>query len=212
MVSDRVKIVRPILQRCRTCGQEVVTASDRPLCGKCFQSDQLDRQTWPIIALVIGISMLAAMRGFAGVVTEGFLDRVAWVESHNNPMAIGAHGELGAYQIKSIAVEECNRVYGWRLSHTAVVSQVVGRAVARGYSLICERELVRMLGRQPTSSELLRAYQLGPAGFARQLVRPRSPATTSTRGRAWSGFRTYHMERSSGVDPRAGHFPRGPRR
>ena len=152
--------------RCRSCNCYLVSLTEGP---RCFDCRSRRRVLLWVALLTIGFLFLCA-RARGGVVTEEFLDRVAWTESRNNPAARGKHGELGAWQIKAIAVAECNRVYGWRLSHGSVVDQVVGRAAARGYCLILENTLRARLGRQPSPSELYRSYRLGAAGFMRSIA------------------------------------------
>ena len=73
----------------------------------------------------------------ATVVTKALLDHIAKVESGNNPYAIGKAGELGAYQLKAIAVAEVNRIYGTRYTHQDAILK--GPDIARRYLLICER-------------------------------------------------------------------------
>lgn len=121
---------------------------------------------WFIIAISALILCGASSCRGASVVTEEFLDRLAWRESRNNPAAVGRAGELGAYQLRACAVQHVNNKLGWKSSHKAA-SLRYGREYARAYCQIIEGELRRWLGRQPIQVEVDHAYQLGPTGFLR---------------------------------------------
>lgn len=121
---------------------------------------------WIGVALIL-VAILAAKRSEgASVVTEEFLDRVAWRESRNNPHAVGSKGELSAYQLRPCAVQHVNQTRGWRFSFEAATRNHA-RAYARAYMMICEREMKQRLRRQPTQAEVYRAYNRGP--YARGL-------------------------------------------
>lgn len=104
----------------------------------------------------------------ATVVTEEFLDRLAWRESRNNPAAVGQVGELGAYQLRACAVEHVNNKKGWKSDHKKAALKE-GRKYARAYCMSLESELGRWIGRPLVQSEVDHAYQLGPTGFLRKL-------------------------------------------
>jgi len=74
----------------------------------------------------------------ASVVDDALLNKVAWVESRNNPRAVGKLGELGAYQLRPIAIREVNRVYGTKYHIRDARKMVESREIARLYLLICE--------------------------------------------------------------------------
>ena len=78
--------------RCRSCNCYLVSLTDGPRCSKC--SEIRIMLFW--IALLIAGFLLLCARAHGGVVTEEFLDEIAWRESRNNPAAVGRHGELGA--------------------------------------------------------------------------------------------------------------------
>ena len=121
---------------------------------------------WLGLAVII-VAILSAKRSDgASVVTEEFLDRVAWIESRNNPNAIGKAGERSAYQLTPKAVEHANREREWDKTF-AVATRYHARAYARAYLIICERVLTKRLKRQPTKDEVYRAYNRGP--YARGL-------------------------------------------
>lgn len=97
----------------------------------------------------------------ASVVTEEFLDRVAWIESRNNPNAVGKAGERSAYQLTPKAVIDAKKTLG-RDDSFQVATKFHPRAYARHYLLLCERVLTKRLNRQPTQAEVYRAYNRGP--------------------------------------------------
>lgn len=140
---------------CPCCERIFLTDTPGELCSYC-EAIRLDRvQSLKLLAWIITITfVLAAVscRG-ASVVTDAMLDRVAWAESRNNPHAVGRAGERGAYQLKSIAVREVNRVY--RANYTPADRVARGREIAALYLAICERRT-----KQPkTESRIYATYR-----------------------------------------------------
>lgn len=93
----------------------------------------------------IAVSLWLGLRSCAGadlgapsVVTAALLDRVAWTESRNNPKARGKQGEMGAYQLKAIAIREVNRIHGTSYLTKDAWDPIKAREIARLYLLICE--------------------------------------------------------------------------
>jgi len=74
----------------------------------------------------------------ASVVDDALLNRVAWVESRNNPRAVGKLGEIGMFQLRPIAIREVNRVFGTKYHIPDARKMVESREIARLYLLICE--------------------------------------------------------------------------
>ncbi len=146
----------------------------------------------------------------AGVVTIPFLDDIAWRESRNNPRAVGKAGELGAYQIRAVAVQEINKRLGWHCSHRqAAITH--GRAYAQALCVLNEIELRKRLGRQPIQAEVYHAYQLGLSGAIRTMAAQRFHQQPPAGGPG-SISKDLPKATSTGVDSRAGHFLRGPGR
>ena len=175
------------MQRCRMCGAEVVTAREHPLCAHCYRNSEFDHRAWLWIVLAIGIFIIAAVRGCAGVVTEEFLDQIAWVESRNNPAAVGRHGEHTAFQLKQCFVDDTCRFFGWRRLLITSLTPEQARAVARAGCLMLEHRLTRVGRPNPNQAQIYRSYRLGLAGCQRQSAAsqgtfpPGSPRTTSPR-------------------------------
>ena len=87
----------------------------------------------------VAATLYLGLRSCAGasVVDEALLNKVAWTESRNNPSAVGKLGEVGAYQLRPIAIREVNRIYG--TSYTIKdATTPKAREIARLYLLICE--------------------------------------------------------------------------
>lgn len=121
-----------------------------------------------VLGVAITLALLAATTKCHGasVVTEEFLDRVAWIESRNNPNAVGKAGERSAYQLTPKAVEHVRTERGWKHSFSEATKRHA-RAYARAYLIICEGVTARRIKRQPTQDEVYRAYNRGP--YARGL-------------------------------------------
>ena len=107
---------------------------------------------WVIISLLAFALSLASCKG-ASVVTEALLDRVAWAESRNNPRAVGKLGEIGAYQLRPIAIREVNRLTGSRFT-IADACTSKAREIARRYLLICESRVTA-----PTAERVYAKYR-----------------------------------------------------
>lgn len=116
---------------------------------------------WVGVALILVAILTAKRSDGASVVTEEFLDRVAWIESRNNPNAVGKAGERSAYQLTPKAVEHVRTERGWKHSFSEATKRHA-RAYARAYLIICERVLTKRLKRQPTQAEVYAAYNRGP--------------------------------------------------
>lgn len=209
------------MQRCRMCGAEVVTAREHPLCAHCYRNSEFDHRAWLWIVLAIGIFIIAAVRGCAGVVTEEFLDQIAWVESRNNPAAVGRHGEHTAFQLKQCFVDDTCRFFGWRRLLITSLTPEQARAVARAGCLMLEHRLTRVGRPNPNQAQIYRSYRLGLAGCQRQSAAsqgtfpPGSPRTTSPRAGRGAGFTASVAERfkaSGGESPsEPSQTQRGPR-
>ena len=112
------------------------------LCPRCEQrqSDRLcgAKLTAWIMAALIFTLLAVAQRMHGSCVDDALLDHVAWIESRNNAKAVGLREELGAYQLRPIAVREVNRIYGTNFKFADALSIKKSREIARLYLLICE--------------------------------------------------------------------------
>lgn len=159
----------------RTCPECFSPTKDPGICERCRWRES---SRFLVLIVVLSLGLIALCQSCRGsVVTEPFLDSIAQRESGNNPSAIGRAGELGAYQLKRCAVAQVNSDRGWRMPfRRAAVDH--GRAYARAYCLYIERVLSVRMRRQPSQSEIYRAYRFGPftpgpsAAFSRATISP----------------------------------------
>ena len=118
--------------------------------------------------LVKALFLFSVISCQASVVTDGFLDRLAHVESNNRANAIGDHGQArGAYQIKRVAWADVNRKQKTAVPFSMATNAVISRQFARSYLGLLESYLAATT-RKPVSPESLYcAWNLGPRGFRR---------------------------------------------
>ena len=146
-------------QLCAGCDRPFMPEGRADLCLRCREraSDHLRGASvvlWMIAATVALVATVIVSRG-ASVVTESLLDRVAWAESRNNPRATGRLGEVGAYQLRPIAIREVNRLTGSRYTIRDARTSTA-REIARRYLIICERRTVN-----PTPARVYAKYKGG---------------------------------------------------
>jgi len=105
---------------------------------------------------------------FSTITLDDLLDAIAWVESKNNPSAIGDNGAaIGAYQIHKICVDDVNRILG----RQAFVYE-------DRYNPEKSREMVvfylghyateQRIGRLPTFKDMARIHNGGPNGWKKK--------------------------------------------
>lgn len=112
--------------------------------------------------------LILAIPCSASVVTPEFVQWVGMKESGMNHRAVGRHGEIGAFQIKPVALRDVNKHFGWRYTVADLRDPSPARAVATAFLGLQERRLRVHLRRQPTQSELYGAYRYGFAGWKRR--------------------------------------------
>lgn len=69
---------------------------------------------------------------------EDLLDAIEWVESRDDPWAVGKDGELGAYQLRKIYVDDVNRIAAMnrlavRMSYADRYDKDISRAATNLY-------------------------------------------------------------------------------
>ena len=118
------------------------------------------------------ILALFALTVSASAATPQMLQAVAFVESTNNPQAIGDSGlARGMYQMHKPAWEQVSAsrksaglpVYDWSYAHDKVISV----AYAKAYLEWLEAGLRKRLGREPQPWEVYASYNRGLQGFAK---------------------------------------------
>jgi hypothetical protein len=88
-------------------------------------------------------------------------------ESGMNHSAVGRAGEIGAWQVKPIALKDVNRHFGWRYTAADLRLEANASRIAAAYLMMQERRLRVLLRRQPSQFEIYGAYRLGFAGWKR---------------------------------------------
>ncbi len=100
---------------------------------------------------------------------------IAQVESRHIKWAVGAHGEIGIYQIGEEYVEDVNRII--RLYHicdeTYDSSDRLSQGMANGMMSIYwgHYATVERLGHEPTLQDLARIHNGGPNGYKKQATK-----------------------------------------
>ena len=119
------------------------------------------------------ILLLTAAAAHATVVTDQFLERVAYVESNNNPRAVGDKGKaVGAFQFWSVSWEHTSQLRKAKnlpvYPYAAAGDAAKAREYARTYLQYLEASLTKSLGREPSRGEVYAAWNCGLGRF-RQL-------------------------------------------
>lgn len=139
------------------------------------------------------LALLASAASAIGAVPERWVDLIGWVESRNDPSAIGdgsrARGEM---QFWKVTWEDCSRVrkakglptWGYSYAH----DRAVARLYARSWLDHIEERLAKALGRQPTISEVYAGYNLGLTGFARRGHKLTNCPSLTQRKASWLGL------------------------
>lgn len=118
-------------------------------------SDMRALRVLSLIALAIIIWMLAQRTSEgASIVDSSFVDWVARRESGFDYNARGKLDELGAWQLRAIAVREVNRIFGTSYVHSDALDPVKGRRIATLYLRICESR-----SRSKTRAAVYRIYR-----------------------------------------------------
>lgn len=130
------------------------------------------------------VLLLTAAAAHATVVTDKFLERVAYVESNNNARAVGDKGKaVGAFQFWAVGWEHASQLRKAKglpvYPYYAAVDTAKATEYARTYLQYLEASLTKSLGREPTAGEVYAAWNCGLGRF-RQLGfdLSRVPATT----------------------------------
>lgn len=105
-------------------------------------------------------------------ISDAFLDKVAMIESTQNPAAVGDGGKaLGEFQFHRAAWEQVSASrkakgkpsYDYSYAH----DRAVAREYAREYLGWLAGSLKKRLGREPQEWEIYAAYNRGLGGFAK---------------------------------------------
>jgi hypothetical protein len=136
------------------------------------------------------LALLISAGSALAAVPEKWVDLVGWVESRNDPTAVGdgwrARGEM---QFWRATWDDCSRVRKTKGLPTWGFSYAHDRAVARLYARSwldhIEERLLKAMGRKPSIGEIYAAYNLGITGFARRGYRLSNCPESTRRNAAW---------------------------
>ena len=104
----------------------------------------------------------------APVRLDGLLDAMMMEESGGNANAIGPYGEVGAFQIHKIYVDDVNRIYhradcDWDWTYEHRRHRGSSRAIVKQY--LRHYATAKRLGHEPTLEDMTRIHVAGPDGW-----------------------------------------------
>ena len=98
-----------------------------------------------------------------------FIHALAWTESENNPNAIGAKDERGAWQLTSVAWLDVNQ---WRVrkdlpqyDFSSATDPVIAEEYASQFLSLLVTRLERHIGKDPSVQQLWCAWNMGLTAF-----------------------------------------------
>ncbi len=141
-----------------------------------------------ILALLISAGTAIA------AVPERWVDLVGWVESNNDPDAVGDGSRArGEFQFWRATWDDCSRVRKakglpvWSYAHAH--DRAVARLYARSWLDYIEERLAKATGRQPTFGDIYAGYNLGLSGYGRRGYRLTSCPALTQKKAAWLNLR-----------------------
>ncbi len=99
---------------------------------------------------------------------DDLLDAIEWVESKGDAWAVGKDGEVGAYQIKKIYVDDVNRILSadgksGRFAYRDRLNKVHSRTMTRIY--VCHYSYLTVAWTRKRVEEMARIHNGGPDGW-----------------------------------------------
>lgn len=132
----------------------------------------ISRTNYAIILIAL---TLATLQGLNAVDINGkLIHAVGFVESNNNPNAIGDSGAAnGSFQMHRPAWADCSawlKSQGFKATpyEQGVNDPTVSHYYAKIYLSLLHRQLARALDREVTAGDLYAAYNLGFTGYKRR--------------------------------------------
>ena len=126
-------------------------------------------------AIILIASTLATLQGLNAVEINGkLIHAVGFVESNNNPNAIGDSGAAnGSFQMHRPAWSDCSawlKSQGFKATpyDQGVNNPAVSHYYCKIYLSLLHRQLARALNREISAGDLYAAYNLGFAGYKRR--------------------------------------------
>jgi hypothetical protein len=93
---------------------------------------------------------------------------IKWVESENNPWAIGDGGmSYGDRQIQQVAIDDVNRRYGTDYTHRDAFNTTCAGEIFELYTRMWTEHLEKKEGRAATEEDIVRIWNGGPRGWKR---------------------------------------------
>lgn len=115
------------------------------------------------ILAILAIAMSGCT--IAATVSEGFLARLAAVESGGNDAAVNAREDAhGRYQIRAGYLADANDALGTAYTLTDCHNPAIAAAVVRAYLMRYGTAFERRTGRTATDADLARIHNGGPRG------------------------------------------------
>lgn len=120
--------------------------------------------------LFLLLSLFAVTLGSAHEPLQEIRDVLQYVESNNNPDALGdyVNGKPKAYgklQIHKIAVDDVNRVYGTNFTHEDAFNEQCAEKIFDLYITFWSKQLEKREGRPATTLDIVRIWNGGPMGY-----------------------------------------------
>jgi hypothetical protein len=93
---------------------------------------------------------------------------IKWVESENNPLAIGDGGmSYGDRQIQQVAIDDVNRYYGTQYTHQDAFDPACSEEIFELYTKYWAAKLEKREKRAATEEDIVRIWNGGPRGWKR---------------------------------------------
>ena len=105
---------------------------------------------------------------------EEIRETLKWVESHYNPDALGDYNEdgvptsYGILQIREIAVDDVNRIYGTNYEHKDAFNIKYADEIFELYITYWINKLEQRECRKATPEDIVRIWNGGPSGYKKQ--------------------------------------------
>lgn len=121
--------------------------------------------------IIFIVAMLLSIKANAVIISDSLVDSICWVESKNNPQAIGDNGKaIGIAQIQPICVHDVNRILklqGKKIQYTLDDRKSISKSkeMMKVYLSFYGDRYVKKTGKQPTNEVLSRIWNGGPNGW-----------------------------------------------
>ncbi len=119
--------------------------------------------------LFIIIALLLCAVASAEVKLPEIREVLKYVETNYNPDMIGDHGtSFGILQIRQIAIDDVNHVYGTTYFHQDAFNVTCAEEIFDLYITIWANKLEKRHGREATIEDIVRIWNGGPRGYQKK--------------------------------------------